>query len=737
MSNFDFLKQTQIFKSFADASIEAEKGLGLNTVTCSILSRRALELAIKWLYENDMDLKKPYQENLSALIHELSFRNILDEKLFPQIKYIIKLGNFAVHNNRKISREEAVMSLRYLFNFMQWVSYCYSQEYQKIKFDESILLQENANTLAVKEKEKLKENLIEKDKKLKETIKENIEFRKEITKERKNKKNIYNFKLENISEKETRKKYIDLELKLAGWDFDKNVDIEFPVEGMPNRTKTGRVDYVLFGENGLPLAVVEAKKTSVDPNVGRHQAQLYANCLEERYHQRPVIYYTNGYEIYMWDDSEYIPRQVSGFYTQDELQLLVDRRKTKQNLSHAYIDPNIAGRKYQLKAVKCVCEAFEKEHRKALLVMATGTGKTRTAISIVKLLTEQNWTKNILFLADRKVLVRQAKNSFNKFLPNMSCCNLSKSKDNIEDSRVVFSTYQTMINAIDEIKSKTGDKLFTPGHFDLIIVDEAHRSIYNRYQAIFEYFDGLVLGLTATPRNDVDRNTYQFFEIEDNMPTYAYEYEEAVNEGHLVDYHTISKSTGFMDRGIKYDELPEEEKEEYNTLFEDDEAPEEINASAINTWLFNRDTIKKLIEVLMKDGLKVEGGDKLGKTIIFAKSHPHALEIEKVFNELYPSYKGEFAKVIDDKIEYSDDLIDKFSQKDKFPQIAISVDMLDTGVDIPEILNLVFFKTVRSKVKFWQMIGRGTRTCEDLFGIGQDKQQFYILTIVKILNFSL
>lgn len=734
MSNFDFLKQTQIFRSFAEASIEAENGIGLNTVTCSILSRRALEIAVKWLYANDMDLKMPYQDNISTLIHEISFRNILDAKLFPQIKYIIKLGNFAVHNNKKITRQEAVMSLRYLFNFMQWIAYCYGQDYQELKFDERILPQEASNILAVKEKENLYEELSKRDKKLEEAIKENIELRKQITEKRESKKNSYNFNVENISEDETRKRYIDLELKLAGWDFSSNITEELAVEGMPNAEGKGFADYVLFGENGLPLAVVEAKKTSVEPRVGQHQAKLYADCIEAEFCQRPVIYYTNGYEIYMWDDKEYAPRKVSGFYTQNELQLIIDRRKSKQSLSHVNIDTNIAGREYQLEAIKSVCETFEEGHRKALLVMATGTGKTRTAISIVKTLTEQNWAKNILFLADRTVLIKQAKNNFTKLLPNMSCCNLLNSKDNPEDSRIVFSTYQTMINAIDDMKSKDGNKLFTPGHFDLIIVDEAHRSIYNKYLAIFEYFDGLVIGLTATPRSDVDRNTYRFFEIENNVPTYAYEYEEAVKDGYLVDYHNITTSTDFMDRGIKYDELTEEEKEEYDNLFEEEEAPDEINASAINSWLFNRDTIKKLLELLMEKGIKVEGGDKLGKTIIFAKNHRHAVKIVDTFNELYPS-NGDFIGLIDNQVKYNDDLIDKFSTKNEYPQIAVSVDMLDTGVDVPEIVNLVFFKPVKSKIKFWQMIGRGTRPCENLFGVGEDKKEFYIFDYCKNFEF--
>ena len=737
MSNFEFLKQNKIFNNFSESCIEAENGIGLNTVTCSILCRRALELGVKWLYANDNDLKIPYQNNLSALVHDITFKNIIDEKLLKQIEYIIKLGNYAVHNNKKISREEAILSLRYLYNFMQWIAYCYADNFEEKEFDESILQTQSENILAVKERESLYEELEKKDKKLEETRRENEELRAKLTKKREKKEENYNFEIKDISEYETRKKYIDLELKLAGWDFDTNITEELKLTGMPNNKNEGYADYVLFGKNGLPLAVVEAKRTSVDPRVGQNQAKLYADCIENEYHQRPVIYYTNGFEIYMWDDKNYPPRKVSGFYTQDELQLLVNRRTSKQNLEHVYVQDKLTNREYQLEAIKSVCETFDEGHRKALIVMATGTGKTRTVISIVDVLSDKEWVKNVLFLADRTVLVKQAKNNFTKLLPNMSTCNLLSTTDNPEESRIVFSTYQTMMHAIDVTKNKEGNKLFTPGHFDLIIVDEAHRSIYKKYQAIFEYFDGLVVGLTATPRNDVDRNTYRFFEIENDVPTFAYEYEKAVKEGYLVDYHTIKTSTDFMDRGIKYSELSEQEKEEYENTFtdEEDNMPEEIESSAINAWLFNRDTIKKLLEVLMEKGLKVKGGDELGKTIIFARNHKHAQKIVDTFNELYPEYRGEFAKLVDNQVKYNETIIDEFSTKEKWPQIAVSVDMLDTGVDVPEILNLVFFKPVKSKIKFCQMIGRGTRLCKDLFGVGLDKKEFYIFDYCKNFEF--
>ena len=737
MSNFDFILKNEIFKTFAEASVEAEKSIAVTNVSCTIMCRRALELAVKWLYANDRELTMPYQNNLSSLVYDINFKNMIDENIFKEITYIIKLGNFSVHSNKKVTRDEAVICLKYLFDFMNWISYCYDSNYKDVTFDESILPNLSNDNLKKEEREELENKLYEKDVELEKTLKENEELRKKLTIERASKKESYNFKVDDISEFETRKRFIDLDLEIAGWEFGKNIVEELEVSNMTPTQDKGFVDYVLFGENGKPLAVVEAKRTSKDAKYGQQQAKLYADCIEREYAQRPVIYYTNGKEIYMWDDLDYPERKVAGFYTQNELQLLINRRKSKENLEHIFIDDKITNRPYQLEAIKNVCEAFEQKHRKALLVMATGTGKTRTAISIVDVLTSKNWVENVLFLADRTELVKQAEKNFKKLLPDMSCCNLLSSKDgDPEDSRIVFSTYQTMINCIDTVKSKTGNKLFTAGHFDLIIIDEAHRSIYKKYQAIFDYFDGLLVGLTATPRCDVDKNTYKFFELENNVPTFVYEYDEAVKQGYLVNYHTIKTNTEFLDRGIKYKDLKEEDKEEYENLFEEEEnIPDEISSAAINSWLFNRDTIKLVLETLMERGLKVEGGDKLGKTIIFARNHRHAEEIVKVFDSLYPKYNGEFARVIDNQVNFATTVIESFEVPEKLPQIAVSVDMLDTGIDVPEVLNLVFFKPVKSKIKFWQMIGRGTRLCKDLFGEGLDKKQFYIFDCCRNFEF--
>lgn len=734
MGNFDFLQKKKNFNSFNTACLEAEKSILVSPSTCATITRRALELAVKWLYANDSDLVLPYQDNLSTLIHNNSFIELIDYDMLPLLKYIVKLGNLSVHTSANIERGEAILSLNNLHQFVSWIDYCYSDEYTAEDFNEDLLLHGEEKRTRPDELKNLYERLSSKDKKLEEVIKENKELRKSLTEKRKVNTVNYDFKIDEVSEFETRKRYINIELKLAGWEFGKDIGEEIEVQGMPNESGVGYVDYVLYGENGKPLAVVEAKRTSKDPKIGQQQAKLYADCLEKRYSQRPVIFLTNGFDMYIWDD--YSDRKVYGFYKKSELQLMIDRRKSKKSLSSVTINDEISNRYYQKEAIRAVCEALENKQRKTLLVCATGTGKTRIAISIVDVLSRHNWIKNILFLADRKALVKQAKKSFTKLLPNLALCNLLDSKDSPEDARMIFSTYPTMMNAIDDTKSKDGKRLFTPGHFDLIIIDESHRSIYKKYKSIFDYFDSYLMGLTATPKDEIDKNTYSVFDMENGVPTYAYEYNKAVEDGYLVDYTSIEFKTKIMEDGIKYDELSDEEKEEYENTFNDDESiGDEIGNNAVNEWLFNFDTIDLVLNKLMTEGLKIEGEEKIGKTIIFAKNTKHARAIVERFNKLYPKYGGNFVKAVDYSINYVDSIIDDFSDKNKLPQIAVSVDMLDTGIDIPEILNLVFFKKVRSKTKFWQMIGRGTRLCPDLLGVDMDKERFLIFDFCNNFEF--
>ena len=513
-------------------------------------------------------------------------------------------------------------------------------------------------------------------------------------------------------------------LQDAGWTEGKDWLNEVELYGMPSTSGVGYADYVLYGDDGRPLAVVEAKRTCVDVAKGRQQAKLYADILEKKNHRRPVVFLTNGFETHI-EDNLYPERKVAAIYSKRDLEKLFNLQTMRTSLKNVMVNKNIAGRYYQEAAIKAVCEAFDvKNRRKALLVMATGSGKTRTVIELCDVLLQHGWVKNILFLADRNSLVTQAKRSFVNLLPDLSVTNLCEEKDNYT-AHCVFSTYQTMYNVIDSARDSEG-KLFTCGHFDLMICDEAHRSIYNKYKDIFTYFDAPLVGLTATPKDEIDKNTYEIFELENGVPTYGYELAQAVKDGFLVDFMSVETRLKFVEQGIVYDDLSDDDKEAYENTFEDEngELPESIASSALNEWVFNEDTIREVLHILMTEGLTIDYGNKLGKSIIFAKNHTHAEKILEVFNKEYPHLPG-FAKVIDNYMTYAQSAIDEFSDPKKLPQIAISVDMLDTGIDIPEVLNLVFFKKVMSKAKFWQMIGRGTRLCPALLD-GNDKQKFYI-----------
>src|SRR5690606_35223508 len=471
---------------------------------------------------------------------------------------------------------------------------------------------------------------------------------------------------------------------------------EMPVVGMPKELGSGQgfVDYVLWGKDGTPIAIIEAKRTIKDPKNGTHQAWLYANCIEQMTGHRPIIFNTNGYDYFIWDDKTSPQRSVSSVFSRDDLQKIYNRRFSRKNLSEIQIDDKITDRYYQKQAIRAVADNIEKGHMRSLLVMATGTGKTRTAASLTDVLSRGGYITNILFLADRTALVTQAKSDFKIYLPDMSLCNLISNKDD-KNARIVFSTYHTMLNSIDNARNPDGSRLFTPAHFDLIIVDESHRSIFKKYKAIFDYFDAYVVGLTATPREDVHSSTYDFFQVQKNVPTFAYDYDTAVYKDHvLVPFRNIEVTTKFLSEGITYQDLSPEERERYEEDFtdEDGEMPEEIPAPEINKFIFNQNTVDHVINDLMTNGLKDASGTRLGKTIIFATNKRHAQFIVDRFNELYPEYKGGFCKRIVSDDDYAQDLILQFKEPAKEPHIAVSVDMLDTGIDVREIVNLVFFK---------------------------------------------
>ena len=730
MTNFDFLKQERQFATFADACIEAEKSISVSPALSALGVRKSAELAVKWLYSVDDTLKMPYKDNFSALVYNSSFTDSIDDKILNRLRFIIKLGNFSAHTNKQVTYKEAVLALANLFEFIQFVDYCYGENFEERTFDESLLAADKNQSVSSKEWETLKNEISQKTKERETMTAEMANLKAELAELRKKNEAAHEFAVSAAAaktEEETRRTIIDIDIKEMGWTLGVDCIAEAQVIGMPSDSGEGRADYVLYGDNRKPLAVVEAKRTSVSAEVGREQARLYADCLEQMTGQRPLIFYTNGYDTWFWDDTNYAPRKVYSVFAKRDMEHIVNRRGQKKPFRKLNINEEITNRAYQKIAVQRACEEYGKNKRKVLWVMATGSGKTRTVISLVDVLLAHNYITNILFLADRIELVRQAKRAFTKHMPNLSTCNLLERGDDKPTDRAIFSTYPTIMNAIDDMKTADGQKLFTPAHFDLIIIDEAHRSIFKKYRAIFDYFDAMLIGLTATPKTDVDHNTYDFFDLENDMPTFAYEYEQALQDGYLVNYHCIEKLYSVPTEGISYDKLSPEDKERYEDAFaEDDTMPEFIPSSEMDRVYFNADTTQRVLTEVMQKGLKVEGGDKLGKTIIFARNHNHAEFIKKQFDILYPQYKGHFARVIDNYEKYRKKILEDFENKDKFPQIAISVDMLDTGIDVPEVLNLVFYKPVFSKAKFWQMFGRGTRLCEDLFGPGEDKKEFYI-----------
>lgn len=742
MGNFDFMRAEwpELYKDCA----RAESHVMSDPRSACFYSRRAIEVLVGFLFEME-NLREAYASDLAARSNDPAFVAVIGPAIQAKLNLIRKNGNTAVHHTRPVSRQQSLAVLKELHHVMIWAALRYTRHPDAVDahavFDPKVAAQ--AAPLTREQVVQLAQKFKDQDAKYQKLLKERDDVAAQQQAEieelqaavRAGREVPVARDARDLNEDETRSANIDTLLFEAGWDLSEPRDREFTVSGMPTASGTGRVDYVLWGTDGRPLAVVEAKASHVSLRDGQHQAKLYADALEREHGRRPVIFLSNGYEHEIWDDAAgYPPRRVQGFYTRDELELTIQRRQTRTALAQAPIDENIAGRErpYQTRAIRAVDDAFDRKQRAALLVMATGSGKTRTAIALVKQLQEQNWAKNVLFLADRTALVRQAKRAFGALLTDTASVNLVEERHGT--GRVYLSTYPTMLNLIHE--NEGGVRRFGPGFFDLVIIDEAHRSVYQKYRAIFEHFDSLLLGLTATPKDDIDHNTYQLFALEDGVPTDAYTLEEAVADGKLVPPRGKEISTGFIRRGMRYDERSEEERERWDEIdWGEGEIPDEVSSEEINRVLFNTDTVDKVLATVMESGYRVANGDRLGKTIIFARNQRHAEFIQERFDAQYPGYGGRFASVITHGSRHAQSLIDDFSDPEKEPQIAISVDMLDTGVDVPDVVNLVFFKPVRSKTKFWQMIGRGTRLRPDLFGPGRDKEDFLVFDCCGNLDF--
>ena len=746
MSNFAFIG-TSLPVVHADCA-RAESYLSSDPAAACFYSRRAIEQLVGHLYDV-IGLPEPYQSDLSARINDAAFKSTVGVAITAKLNLIRKVGNAAAHDGKPIQQHTALQVLRELFHVVVFAAYRFSTDPKAVptgaQFDPALAAklapmsrqelvklagtfkaQDEAHARALAERDDL---AAARDAEIA-TLKTQIVAAQAATTTPDD---------HDYSEAETRRLIIDILLAEAGWPLDQPRDREYPVTGMPNvegKGGKGFADYVLWGADGLPLAVIEAKRTTTSAQVGQHQAKLYADCLAAEFGRRPVIFYSNGYQHWVWDDAAfagygYAPREIQGFPTRDELELMIQRRHTRLTLTGAAVNTTIVERYYQSRAIKAIGAQFDRRERDALLVMATGSGKTRTVIALVDQLMKANWVKRVLFLADRTALVNQAVNAFKTHLPSVTTVNLVTEK--AADGRVYVSTYPTILNLINDVDE---GRRFGAGYFDLVVIDEAHRSVYQKYGAIFDWFDSLLVGLTATPKDEVDHNTYRLFHLEDGVPTDAYGLDEAVGDGFLVPPFGVSVGTTFLRQGITYDDLSDQEKDEWDALdWGEDGPPAHIDSEELNQFLFNEDTVDKVLATLMAEGFKVAGGDRLGKTVIFAKNQDHAEFIEKRFNVAYPEYGGEFAQVITHRARYAQNLIDNFSQTDKAPHIAISVDMLDTGIDVPEIVNLVFFKMVRSKTKFWQMIGRGTRLRPDLFAPGQDKKDFFVFDFCGNLEY--
>ena len=722
MRNFDYLKQIPALSDLYNFCHAAEEMQLSDYDSCGWNCRKALEWTVRAVYK----LKhQPVGErdNLYTLSTGKPFTELIadDDKLMMAVHYIRKVGNVAVHQGG-ITQREAYFCLLNTYNVVGGVLLSLGVLETLAPFSKDLIPAKPQPHVATSD-----------------TVPEAPKTFVDAVPEENVKKPVKAEMPEDISEAETRKEFIDLMLREAGWNVVEvenspmacMAGIEIYVEGMPNNKQEGYCDYVLYGKDCKPLAVVEAKRASVEPEKGKHQAELYADCLEKKYGQRPVIYYTNGFRTMIIDGLGYPPRQVMGFHTLDDLELMISRRG-RGKMTDLAIRDEITNRNYQKMAIRSICDHLNLMHRHGLIVMATGTGKTRVAISLCEVLLRNKWVKNILFLADRTALVHQACENFTELLPDYTTCILTGARNEEKGARLMFSTYQTMINYID-----AEDKEFSVGRFDLIILDEAHRSIFGKYTAIFDYFDSFLVGLTATPRDEVERSTFELFHL-DGEPNFEYSMAEAVKDGYLVDYNPISRTTKRLRNGIEYDSLTEEEKAQLDAAWAYEQAkalergevkpltPRDIEKKELFDYIYNKGTVDIVLQDLMKSGLKVENGEKLGKTIIFAYNHDHAQMIVDRFYELYPSFDAKFCQLVDYSVNYSQDIINNFKVRENMPQIAVSVDMLDTGVDVPDILNLVFFKPVYSSIKYIQMVGRGTRLSKEIFADGSDKQEFYI-----------
>lgn len=715
--NFEFLREK--FPLLADLGALAEAVIYTDPGSATTRLRSFAEEVVKSIYEFE-SLPRIAKANFADLLFASDFQNSITPSLLYKLDYLRQQGNLTAHGALG-NQKTAFACLGTAFGIGQYLMVNYKkvslESLPEFKNIEKISATEKELNLQYEENQKLREELDRE--RLKNLKAETITT--ELAQEKRARSTDVAQSLE-WNEEKTRKFIIDNMVLTAGWDITDTaqVQLEFPVTMKDG--KQGYVDYVFFDLEGQPIAVLEAKKTSVSVHQGREQARHYADALVEMGYKRPVIFYSNGYETYIWDDARYNSyRQIYGFYSRDSLaNLRFKHQFANKELERNNPDLSIVERSYQIEAIKTLSRKFQDQGRKALIIQATGTGKTRVAIALAELLIREHWAQRILFLCDRRELRKQADDAFKDFLGSEPRCVIGDTNKVPTDSRIYIATYPGMMNRFAQ---------FDVGFFDLIIADESHRSIYNRYKDLFDYFDALQVGLTATPVKFISRNTFQMFDCANTQPTFEFGLDKAIENdpAYLVPFKVKDVTTEFLREGIHYNQLSEEQKQQ----LEDDLGVEiaqqtTIKGSQIGKKIFSESTDTLILENLMENGIKDANGSLIGKTIIFAQRQDHAEHLEKLFCKLYPQHGARVCKVIHNKIHQVDRLITEFKEPNNDFRIAISVDMLDTGIDVPQVVNLVFAKPIMSWVKFWQMIGRGTRLCPNLFGEGKDKKEFYI-----------
>ncbi|EOX1604924.1 DEAD/DEAH box helicase family protein [Vibrio cholerae] len=728
--NFELIRGHN--EKLANLGCLAEQILHLDPGSAITRLRGFAEEVTKEIYTID-GLPRLPQASFMELLKNDAFIDVTEPRLRDQLHFLRIEGNETAHGSHG-SLSKAYAALGTAHSLSQYLAINYYgfhvSDLQELQYPE----QPNTASLTQKQLDKvLEENLKQQEALLKELEaerkkREAAENKAELSAEALKTARARSQQTANSlqwDEETTRKRLIDSQLAKVGWDINdrEKVGIEVEVGHQPTPTGKGYVDYVLWDDDGTPLAVVEAKRARESMQKGREQARYYAEGLAKDHHcPTPIVFYTNGYEICIWDTKQYNTyRQLFGFYEKENLQFLQFQHKYKDpNLELRNPDPVIAGRRYQIEAIKAVTNRFQEQRRKALIVQATGTGKTRVSIALVKLLLEARWIKRVLFLCDRKELRTQGDEAFKAYLPTEPRCVIGENNQIDTNAKIYVSTYPGMMNRFTQLDV---------GFFDLIIADESHRSIYNRYRDIFDYFDAMHVGLTATPVKFIARNTYDLFECENGDPTFNFDLAEAISHEprYLNPFRVKEFTTEFLREGIHYKDLsPEQQRQLEEDLGEEEAKNTTIKGKDIGKKIFSETTDLAILENLMENGIKDATHSLVGKTIIFAQNQAHAEQLEKLFCQHYPQHGAKVCKVIHNKVDRPEARIQEFKEGSNDFRIAISVDMLDTGIDVPEIVNLVFARPVKSWVKFWQMIGRGTRLCANLFGPGKDKEEFLI-----------